>query len=529
MKNKPGLICLQILSFASKIFHKLVKLLELKHQTTPPLPPGPKGWPLIGCLPEMIKNRNRPTFRWIHNLMQQSNTEIACIRLGQVHVIPVTSPELAREFLRKQDETFASRPDCMSGRIASSNYLTAILSPAGHQWKKMRRIVTSEILSPSMHRLLHVKRREEDDHLVKYVYNQCRGNDQGLVNVRVAAQHYCGNVIRKLVFGKRFFGPGTEDGGPGKEEIEHVAGVFTTLQFIYGFGMADFLPQWLEVFDFDGCKKIISSGVDSMRKYQDPEIVKRVEMWEKGIKEREEDILDILINLKDSENNPMLSIEEIKAQITEIMIAAVDNPSNAVEWAIAEMIHQPHILETARQELDRVVGRDRFVQESDLPRLNYIKSCVKESFRLHPVNPFSPPHVSTRDTIVGHYFIPKGSHVLVSRIGLGRNPRVWENHLKYNPGRHIVDDCKEVVLVDHELRMFSFGIGRRGCPGVVLGSTMATMLLARLVQGFDWAEPFDRSSCIKLVESENELLMAKPLIALVRPRLGKNIYQQFLH
>ncbi|GFQ08246.1 valine n-monooxygenase 1 [Phtheirospermum japonicum] len=427
----------------------------------------------------MIKHR--PTFRWIHTLMQQNNTEIACIRLGKTYIIPVTSPELAREFLRKQDGVFASRPECMSAKLTSSDYLTAIISPAGDQWKKMRRIVSSEILSPAMHRFLHIKRCQEADHLVTYIYNQCRINNHGLVNVRVAAQHYCGNVIRKLVFGKRFFGLGMEDGGPGKEEEEHMESLFTVLHFLYGFGIGDFVP-WLEGFDFDGHKRMLSKAIHRMRKYQDPEILKRVEMWRKGIKkETEEDILDVLINLKDSKNNPMLSIQEIQAQITEIMIATVDNPSNAIEWAIAEMINQPHILDNACKELDR---------------LNYIKSCIKESFRLHPIAPFNAPHVSTEDTIVGGYFIPKGSHILVSRPGLGRNPRVWEDPLKYKPERHIIDEDKE-----------------------------ATMLLARLLQGFSWAAPLHG---VELAESEDKLLMAKPLIALAKPRLEQKIYHQLL-
>ncbi|KAK6146075.1 hypothetical protein DH2020_019944 [Rehmannia glutinosa] len=221
-----------------------------------------------------------------------------------------------------------------------------------------------------------------------------------------------------------------EDGGPGIEEKEHVDGLFTILSHLYGFAIADFVP-WLEVFDFDGYKKILSDAINSVRKYQDPEINKRVEKWQRGIRKTEEDILDVLINLKDSKNNPLLSIQEIKAQITEIMLATVDNPSNAIEWAMAEMINQPNILDKVCKELDRVVGKDRLVEESDLPKLNYVKACVKESFRLHPMSPFNVPHVSTKDTIVGGYFVPKGSHMLLSRPGLGRNLRVWEDPLRY--------------------------------------------------------------------------------------------------
>ncbi|KAL3641985.1 hypothetical protein CASFOL_012800 [Castilleja foliolosa] len=532
MENKQN-IYLQILYFlslmitiifASKLLLHIAKsLLKFSTQTTPGLlPPGPKAWPVIGSLPEMIIYK--PTFRWIHKFMQENNTDIACIRLCQTYIISVTSPELAREFLSKNDQTFASRPVCMTGRLASSNYLSAALSPAGDHWKKMRKILASEILSSSMHKFLHVKRCEEADHLIKYVYNQCKANKTGLVNVRVATQHYSGNVIRKMVFGKRFFGPGAEDGGPGEEEIEHVAGFFSVLSRLYGFAIADYVP-WLEVFDLDGYKRVMSNGMKSVSKYNDQVIMERVEMWRQGIKNREDDILDVLINLRDSENNYLLSIQEIQAEIIDMMTAAIDNPSNAVEWAIAEMINQPHIFERACEELDRVVGRSRLVQESDIPNLNYIKSCVKESFRLHPIASFILPHVSTKDATVGGYFIPKGSHVLLSRMGLGRNPRVWKDPLIYNPERHILVNNRdsEVVLMDHDLHMLSFGVGRRGCPGIMLGSTMATILLARLVQGFNFTPPIDGTK-VDLSESKGDMQLAKPLVVRAMRRLEPQVY-----
>ncbi|PWA39456.1 cytochrome P450 [Artemisia annua] len=65
------------------------------------------------------------------------------------------------------------------------------------------------------------------------------------------------------------------------------------------------------------------------------------------------------------------------------MIAIEDNPSNAVEWSITEMINKTMLLERAVEELDQVVGRNRVVEEQDLPQLNYIKACIKEAFRLH--------------------------------------------------------------------------------------------------------------------------------------------------
>ena len=205
------------------------------------------------------------------------------------------------------------------------------------------------------------------------------------------------------------------------------------------------------------------------------------------------------------------------------MIATIDNPSNAIEWAMGEMIKEPMILKRAIKELDHEVGRDRLVEERDLPQLNYIKACIKEAFRLHPFAPFNPPHVSMMDTTIAGYFIPKGSHVMLSRPGLGRNPNVWMSPMQFNPDRHLVVEGNQVVLSDNELRMLSFSTGRRGCPGVALGSTITTMLLAIMVQGFTWEVP-DNELGIKLVENHYDLSLAKPLVLIAKQRLPQHLY-----
>ncbi|KAL8491205.1 hypothetical protein ACS0TY_023016 [Phlomoides rotata] len=143
------IIFIEILPFLAFVFATIIfyKQLCLK-RAAPPLPPGPRGYPILGSLLEMLKNK--PTFRWIEKLMQDMNTEIACIRLGNTHVIPVNSPELAREFLKKHDVDFASRPELMSARLTSTGVLMLVLTPMGDQWRKMRRVLVSEVLSPAM-------------------------------------------------------------------------------------------------------------------------------------------------------------------------------------------------------------------------------------------------------------------------------------------------------------------------------------------------------------------------------------------
>ncbi|XP_019162297.1 PREDICTED: isoleucine N-monooxygenase 1-like [Ipomoea nil] len=483
-----------------------------------PLPPGPMSWPVVGCFPQMLTNK--PVFRWMLNLMEEMNTEIACFRLGGTNVISVTSPEVAREILMKQDSVFASRPACLSAQLISSNYLISLVTPLGDQWKKMRRVLTSRVLSPNTLNWLAHKRAAEADHLVRYIYNQCRNAAGcGVVDVRAAGRHFCGNVIRQMVFSKRHFGAGVEDGGPGVEEEEHVNATFGVLAYVYSFGISDYFP-WLRMFDLDGHRKALKKAVKGVRKHQDPEVDARIKMWNNGTETEQQDILDVLIKLKDIDGRPLLTSEEIKAQILELMIGIVDNPSNTTEWVLAEMLNKPDILQNATEELDNIVGRERLVQESDLPKLNYLNACIREAFRLHPFADFAPPHLCTSDTTVSNYFIPKDSHVIISRPGLGRNPRVWEEPLKFMPERHLKNDGSEVSFVDPELRILSFSTGRRGCPGIQLGSLVSSMLLARLVQGFDWVQ----CGRIELRESKHDLLLAHPLHALAKPRLPHYIY-----
>ncbi|KAI3921684.1 hypothetical protein MKW92_049173 [Papaver armeniacum] len=493
-----------------------------------PLPPGPSPWPIVGSIPALL--RNKPRYRWILSLMKEMNTEIVCIRLGNVHVIPVTSPELAREFLQKQDAVFASRPRTMATEHLSCGFLTTIVTPWGDQWKKMRRVVTSEMVSHARLEWLLGKRNEEANNLVFYLHNQCKRNSLSggeVINLRLLTRQFSGNVIRKMIFNNRYFGKGRKDGGPGIEEIEHVNAAFEVLHHVYAFAVQDYLPylRWL---DLDGHEKVVKRALGVVNKYHDPIIEERIRQRSNRTMKNKvpEDLLDVLISLKDKHGKPLLSEEEIKAQAVELIIATVDNPANAVEWAMAEMINQRDILIKATEEIDMVVGKSRWVEESDFPKLNYVKACAREALRLHPMAPFNVPHVSNSDTVVSGYFIPKGSHVLLSRVGLGRNPRIWHKPLNFNPERHLMSKdggIANVDLAEQELRFISFTTGRRGCVGGALGTAITIMLLARLIQGFHWSAP-PGESMIDLSESVNDLFLAKPLFAHAKPRLPSHVY-----
>ncbi|CAM0943134.1 unnamed protein product [Alopecurus aequalis] len=491
------------------------------------LPPGPVPWPVVGNLPEMMFNK--PAFRWIHNMMKEMGTDIASIRLGGVHVISITCPKIAREVLKEQDANFASRPLTFASATFSGGYQGAGLSPYGDQWKKMRRVLTTEIVCPSRHRWLHDARADEADNLTRYIYNLVTTQGSSCssgVDVRHVARHYGGNVIRRLLFGSRYFCEPRPDGGPGPMEVEHMDALFTSLGLLFTFGVSECLP-WLRGLDLDGHEKIIKEANAAMNRLHDTVIDERWRQWKAGETTDRGDFLDVLITLKDCDGNPLLTVEEVKALCQEITFAGVDNPSNAMEWALAEMVNAPEVMAKALEEMDRVVGRERPVQESDIPQLTYATACVREAFRLHPVSPFNVPHVALADTTIAGYRVPKGSHVLLSRTGLGRNPVVWDEPLRFRPERHIntAAPCGEggVALTESELTLISFSTGRRGCVAASLGTAMCMMLFGRLLQGFTWSKP-PGVAAVDLSESEHDVFMAKPLVLHAELRLPVHLY-----
>ncbi|KFK25907.1 hypothetical protein AALP_AA8G178100 [Arabis alpina] len=470
---------------------------------------------------------NRPMHLWIHRVMEDMQTEIACFRFASVHVITVTSSEIAREVLREKDEALADRAESYSSNLISHGYKDIIFSSYGENWKLAKKVMVTKLMSPTTLNKTLGDRTLEADNIVTYIFNLCRaGSKQATINVRDVTLTYCHAVMMRMLFGQRHFDEAAEDGGLGPKEREHMDAIYRAIDCFFSSNVSNYI-SCLRGWNIDGEEAEVREAVDVINRCNDPIINERMHLWRNGGgKEREEDWLDTLITLKDDQGKPVFSFDEIKAQCKNVNVASIDNTMNNVEWTIAEMLNHPEILEKAINELDIVVGKERFVQESDIPQLNYIKACSRESFRLRPANAFMPPHRAREDTTLAGYFVPKGSQVLVSRLGLGQNPKIWTEPDVFKPERHLNDyarDSRGVTLMEPHMRIAIFSTGQRGCAGTKIGTSMTIMLLARLLQGFEWTVP-NGASQVELIAADTNLFMAKPLLASAKPRLAPGLY-----
>lgn len=207
--------------------------------------------------------------------------------------------------------------------------------------------------------------------------------------------------------------------------------------------------------------------------------------------------------------------------------AGTDTSSSTVEWAIAELIHNPKLLAQAQKELDTVIGSTRLVTDADLPRLTFIQAIIKETFRLHPSTPLSLPRMATESCEINGYFIPKDSTLLVNVWAIARDPDIWTDPLEFRPERFLPGGEKpNVDIRGNDFEVIPFGAGRRICAGMSLGIRMVQLLTATLIHAFDWDLP-DGQAAEKLNMEEAyglTLERASPLMVHPKPRLAPHVY-----
>ncbi|CAL5375525.1 unnamed protein product [Camellia sinensis] len=199
------------------------------------------------------------------------------------------------------------------------------------------------------------------------------------------------------------------------------------------------------------------------------------------------DMVDVLLQLLDDSNLEIkLNGDSVKAFIQDLIAGGTDTSAITLEWAMSELLKKPDLINKATKELDRVIGRERWVEEKDFPQLPYLDAIVKETMRLHPVVVLLVPHLAVEDCNVAGYDIRKGTRVFINTWSMGRDPTIWDAPEEFCPERFL---GKEIDVRGQSFELLPFGSGRRMCPGYSLGLKMIRSSLANMLHGFNWKLP----------------------------------------
>ncbi|KAI3735247.1 hypothetical protein L6452_14739 [Arctium lappa] len=215
--------------------------------------------------------------------------------------------------------------------------------------------------------------------------------------------------------------------------------------------------------------------------------------WKDIIKERRSQIGSSAWSSKQTKSLLDRLIEEgvsdnqINQLALELFIGGTDTTTSTVGWAIAELLRCKEALSKLQREVKKEIKSGK-ITESQLSELPYLHACIKETLRLHPTTPFLLPHQAQETCEVMGYTIPKDAEIFVNIWAISRDPKIWDDPLSFKPERFL---GSKVDFRGQNFEFTPFGAGRRMCPGLSLGLRSVELILASLIQGFDWVLPND--------------------------------------
>lgn len=475
------------------------------------LPPGPKPWPVIGNL-NLVGSLPHQS---LHQLSQKYGP-LMHLQFGSFPVVVGSSVEMAKIFLKTMDITFVSRPKTAAGKHTTYNYSDITWSPYGSYWRQARKMCVMELFSARRLDSYEYIRVEEMNSLIKELFKSA--------GKPILLKDYLStvslNVISRMVLGKRYLDE-SDNSIVTPEEFKKMLDELFLLNGVFNIG--DSIP-YIDFLDLQGYikrMKILSKKFDRFLEHVLDEHNAKRKAAQSYVSK---DMVDVLLELADDPNLEVkLERHGVKAFTQDLLAGGTESSAVTVEWAISELLKKPEIFNKATEELDRVIGQNRWVQEKDIPSLPYIESIVKETMRLHPVAPMLVPRLSRKDCKVAGYDIQKGTRVLVNVWTIGRDPELWEKPNEFCPERFI---GKDIDVKGHDFELLPFGAGRRMCPGYSLGLKVIQASLANLLHGFKWRLADDMTPENLNMEEIFGLSTPRkfPLAAVLEPRLPLNLY-----
>ncbi|XP_009630633.1 cytochrome P450 81Q32-like [Nicotiana tomentosiformis] len=471
------------------IFFLLVALVSSRRRQLINLPPTPAlKLPIIGHL-YLLKP---PLYRTLAKLTTKYGP-IFSLQFGTRLVLVVSSSSAAEECFTKNDIVLANRPRLMIGKYIGYNYTTLSGSPYGDHWRNLRRLCALEIFSTNRLNNFQPIRQHEVKLLVHRVFQNSGGSFGTPVELKSKLFQMSYNIIMRMVAGKRYYGEEVDN-----EEANHFREL---VEEVISYGGAsnptDFMPAIFRCF-FRSMEKNLARLGSKM------DALLQGLIDEHRRDKSRNSMIDHLLSLQESEPE-YYSDQIIKGIILVMLNAGTETSSVTIEWAMSLLLNHPEVLEKAKAEIDDHVGKDRLVDEADLPKLKYLQSIISETLRLYPAGPMLVPHESSDDCTIAGLHIPRGTMLLVNAWAIHRDPLLWEDPESFKPERF------EGVQVE-SWKLLPFGMGRRACPGSGLAQRVVGLALATLVQCFEWKRVSEEM--VDLTEGKGLTMpKAEPLMA----------------
>ncbi|KAK8947529.1 Cytochrome P450 77A4 [Platanthera guangdongensis] len=419
------------------------------------LPPGPRGWPIVGNLFQVALS-GKQFIHYVRELVPLYGP-IFTLYMGTRTLIVVTSAELAHEALIEKGQLFASRPaENPTRTIFSSNKFTVNSAVYGAEWRSLRRNMVSGMLSSARLKEFYATRSNAMDRFIDRIRVESAENGGGAVWVLRNARFAVFCILIAMCFGVDLE----------EEDIVSIDAVMKKVLITLTPRMDDYLPLLQPFFS-----KQRALALDVRREQIEtivPLIKRRRAILTNPNEHRASlqfSYLDSLLDLRVDGRKSTPTDTELVTLCSEFINGGTDTTATAIEWGIARLIENPSIQSRLHEEISSIAGEARAANEKDIDQMPYLQAFVKELLRKHPPTYFSLTHAAVETAKLGGYDIPANANLEIYLPTISEDPRLWSEPEVFKPERFLTGGENADITGVTAVKMIPFGAGRRICPG----------------------------------------------------------------
>ncbi|EIN08589.1 cytochrome P450 [Punctularia strigosozonata HHB-11173 SS5] len=482
-----GLLRLWIVVFSFGVFVVALKWARTQRAQALALPPGPIGHWLYGLRPNPA-GLWRQFAEWT-----EIYGPVFSYRHGSQVVVVVGRYQAAVEIMEKHGAVLSDRPRTVAAGEVLSGGMRPLLTRAGDRLRKIRRALhthmqygTSAAYSPiqfenAKNLVLDIMQRP-DDHINH-------------------ARRYAASVVMTITYGK------TTPTSYSDPEVQRV------IRCLSRIGQAVTPGRYLV--DSYPALRYVPGYLRQLKAWHREEMEL---FWGQAQNVRQkmtrgEGQPCFVTYLMENQRNYQLSDNELAYLAGGMFGAGSDTTAAAISFVIMAAALHPDAQACVQSEIDSVVGPDRIPDFSDEDSLPRLRAFIMEVLRWRPVSIGGFAHRATEDIIWNRYRIPAGATVIGNHWSIAHDPDMFKNPDTFDPQRWFTNG--EPSLSD--ARIFTFGFGRRVCPGQHIANRSVFITAAMLLWSFTISEdPCRPIDSMAMTDSAN--VHPLPFFAKFHPR-----------
>jgi cytochrome P450 len=421
--------------------------LPLSQTKTPgeDIPPGPKGHPILGVMPEF----NRDTLGFITGCREYG--DVVRARFFYVTAYFLYHPDDIEYVVSTNAKNFRKSMSLRSNffhRLVGNGLLTS----EGEIWKRQRRLA-----QPAFHRQ---RISAYGDVMVDYAQRMIA--TWGAAEARDIHRDMM-RLTLEIVVRTLFNADVSQDADKVGQVLSQIVKPFAsqaTLKWI----LDNRLPTAAHRRFHREARKI-------------DDIVYRIIADRRASGRDQGDLLSMLLEAQD-EDGTQMSDKQLRDEVMTLFLAGHETTALTLSWTWYLLAQNPLAEQKFHAELDEVLG-GRLPTFEDLARLKYTDMIAREAMRLYP-----PAYGLGREAIeeceIGGFRVPRKTQVFMFQWATHRDPRFFPEPNAFQPERW----TEEFTARLPKYAYFPFGGGPRFCIGNTFAMMEIVLVLATIGQRF---------------------------------------------